>query len=181
VACGRPVALSGGESMADLAELGRLVTYCGGFCGSCGMYKGRVIAKVAADLKELIDTHDFAEWVPVYEDIDFSFDDFQRGLEFFSDEERGPYCQHPCKEGGGAPCQIRPCAREKGFDVCFECPEFPCEKLAWVIERHPERLEDHERFKALGWQGWIDFYQARAEKGYARSTGKYYAVATRAE
>lgn len=167
------------ENMAGPADPRRLVTYCGGFCGNCGTYRGRVVAKVAADFKELIDGHHFAEWVPVYEDIDFSFGDLQKGLEFFSDREKGPYCQHPCREGGGPPCQIRPCAREKGVEVCFECPEFPCEKLAWVVERHPDRPEDQERFKELGWQGWIDFYKARGEKGYASSTGKYYTSATK--
>lgn len=165
--------------MADLAELRRLVTYCGGFCGNCACYEGRVVARVAADLKELIAAAGYAEWVPVYEDIDFSFADFQKGLEFFSDGEKGPYCQHPCKEGGGAPCQIRPCAREKGVEICFECPEFPCDKLAWVLEGHPDRLEDYGGFKELGWQGWIGFYWARGQKGYATSTGKYYTVATR--
>lgn len=169
------------ESMVNLGELRRLVTYCGGFCGSCGNYRGRVVARVAADLKELIDAGNFAEWVPAYEDIDFSFGDFRQGLEFFSDEEEGPYCQHPCMEGGGPRCQIRPCARVKGVEVCFQCPEFPCEKLTWVIEGHPDRLEDYERFKELGWEGWIHFYSARGEKGYASSTRKYYPSAMKEE
>jgi len=167
--------------MADVAEPGELVTYCGGFCSNCGMCKGRVIARVAADLKELIDAHGFAEWVPVYEDIDFSFGDFQSGLEFFSDAEKGPYCQHRCREGGGAPCRIRPCAREKGMEICCECPEFPCEKLAWALEGHPERLADRERFGQLGWQGWVDLHYARGEKGYATNTGKYYTDSTEGE
>jgi hypothetical protein len=82
--------------------------YCGGFCGTCGVFRGSMIAQTAADLKELIDAHRLAGWVPKAEHIDFSFDDFERGLALLGDRKQGPYRQHPCKDGGGAPCKIRP-------------------------------------------------------------------------
>jgi len=163
--------------MIDINEAKNLVTYCGGFCGACGMYKGRIWAMVAQDFKEIIEVTGFAEWVPKFEKIDFNFSDFLKGLEYFANERTGPYCKFPCKEGGGAPCKVRPCAKERGIEICFECKDFPCEHFAWILKNHPDKLEDCKRFKKIGLEGWIKFNLERAEKGYASGTHKYYSQA----
>lgn len=133
--------------MIDINEAKKLVTYCGGFCGACGMYKGRIWAMVAQDFKEIIEVTGFAEWVPKFEKIDFNFSDFLKGLEYFANERTGPYCK------------------------------FPCEHFAWILKNHPDKLEDCERFKKIGLEGWIKFNLERAEKGYASGTHKYYSQA----
>jgi len=158
--------------MIDIAEAKELVTYCGSFCGGCGMYKGRIIAMVAQEFKEL--TAGYADWLPKAVNLDFNYDDFIKGLEYFSQENSSCYCQESCKQGGGAPCKIRPCAQEKGIEICYECKDFPCDKFAWIIERYPGFREEQERFKKLGFEGWLRFHGERAEKGYANATGKYY-------
>lgn len=161
--------------MESMDEKKNLITYCGGFCGSCGGYRGRIVAMVAKDFRELIVA--YADWVPEYEKIDFNFDDFLRGVDYFADEEVGPYCRDGCKGGGGAPCKVRPCARERGIEICYECDEFPCEHFSWILERYPEKLEDQKRYKKLGLDAWLEFHIERAKKGYASFTKKYYAKA----
>ncbi len=163
--------------MMDINEAKKLVTYCGGFCGGCAIYKGRIITKIAEDLKELVDSSNYVDWLPKYGGVDFNFTEFQKGLAYFTKENSGCYCQAPCKEGGGAPCKIRPCAKEKGVEICYQCKDFLCEHFAWLKHEHPRMLEDCERFKKLGFDGWLKFHIERAEKGYANGTLKYYTPA----
>jgi hypothetical protein len=108
--------------------------------------------------------------------LNFKFENLQKGLEFFANEKSEAYCRVPCKSGGGAPCKIRPCAKERGIEICFECKEFPCENFSWVLKKHPDKSEGYKRYKKLGLDGLIKFYLERAEKGYASGTRKYYAI-----
>jgi hypothetical protein len=165
------IVLEGG--IMNVNEAKELVGYCGAFCGTC-MLKGRIYTDVAKELLEMLRASEHPVWVPKHEKIDFNFDDFMRGLEYFSNADKGPYCQAPCKDGGGAPCKCRPCAKEKGIKICYECEEFPCEHLSWLIEKHPEMIDDCKKFKEIGVEEWLKSRIAKAEKGYLGCTGKYY-------
>ena len=166
--------------MIETEEIKNKVCYCGLYCGNCGIYKGRILAMIAADLKELIVIHRFAEWVPEYEKIDFSFNEFQKGLIYFGDKKKGPYCQVPCKEGGGIPfCKIRPCAEEKGVEICFECKKFPCKLFSQFLKKHPEVIEEKKKFKELGMEKWLKLKERDSRRGYALATGKYYTKSKR--
>lgn len=156
----------------------RLVGFCGAHCGNCGMFRGRAIAQVAADFKELIAAHGSPNWVANYEGLGFSFDDFQKGVDFFCDEGAWSYCQVPCREGGGAPCcKIRSCGNEKGVRICFECPEYPCELISSLSEKNPRAIEEEKRFRSLGMEKWLELKEEMSKNGYARATGKYYTKA----
>ena len=105
---------------------------------------------------------------------DFDFNEFLKGVEYFSKENSGAYCQVPCKQGGGVACKHRPCARERGVEICYACNDFPCEHFSRTLETYPEKRKEYERFKKLGFKEWIRFHAERAEKGYANATRKYY-------
>ena len=159
----------------DIDEAKKLLGYCGIYCGKCGMYKGRIIAKVADDLKELIETHGYPEWVPQFGGIDFKFAEFQKGLAYFTKENSGCYCQEPCKDGGGVPdCEIKKCAEEQGVEICFQCSDYPCKHFSQFLKRHPEIPKEYERFNKLGSEEWIKTQARKAEKGYCLATRKYY-------
>jgi len=93
--------------MTDIDKVKKLIGYCGAFCGACGMYEGIIISKVAKELKELIEAHGYPNWVSQYGGIDYNFIEFQKGLDYFTKENSGCYCQVACKEGGGAPSSLR--------------------------------------------------------------------------
>ena len=78
----------GEYEMVPINEAKGLVGYCGIYCGGCGMYKGRTIAMVAKDLKELIESYNYPDWVPKFGGIDFDFEEFQKGLDYLTREER---------------------------------------------------------------------------------------------
>jgi hypothetical protein len=67
----------------------------------------------------------------------------------------------------------------RGLEICYECKDFPCEHFSGFFEKHPEKLEDYERFKHLGFERWVRFHAERAEKGYTNATRKYYTMTKR--
>jgi hypothetical protein len=168
----------------DISEARKLIGYCGVYCGSCGMYRGRVYAKIAQEFLEVMKAAGYPDELtinPKGVKPDFDFNEFLKGVECFSKEDSGAYCQEPCKQGGGVPCEYRQCARERGLEICYECRDFPCEHFLWGLEQHPEKRADYERFRKRGFEGWVRFHAGRAEKGYANATRKYYAQAKKEE
>ncbi|MDH5684027.1 MAG: DUF3795 domain-containing protein [candidate division WOR-3 bacterium] len=163
--------------MLDINEAKKMVGYCGAFCGDCGMYKGRIYAMVAQELLEIIKSAGYSDWLPKAVQLDFNYDDFIKGLEYFSQENSSCYCQEPCKQGGGAPCKIKSCAKERGIEICYECKDFACEHFSWLLEKYPNKLLDYEQFEKLGFEGWLKLRIKRGEKGYAAITQKYYSRA----
>ena len=168
--------------MVDINEAKKLVGYCGIYCGTCGMYRGRIYAKIAQEFLEVIRAAGYPDELTINMTSappDFDFNEFLKGVEYFSNEGSGAYCQEPCKQGGGVACNNRLCAKEKGVEICYECKDFPCEHVSSTFEKDPEKRKDYERFKRLGFDGWIRFHAKRAEKGYANATRKYYAQVKR--
>lgn len=49
------------------------------------------------------------------------------GCKYFTGEESRKSCKN---------CAIRNCAAERGHDWCFECKDFPCEKMTSLIKRY---------------------------------------------
>jgi len=63
-------------------------------------------------------------------------------------------------------CTRRPCAQAKGYDYCFQCPEYPCE--IYTISKEKYNLAHHNvaqiRFKILqekGCQEWLKYQENR--------------------
>jgi len=164
--------------MIDINEAKKLIGYSGIYCGVCGMYRGRIYAKIAQDFLEVLKAAGYPDELminPKGVRPDFDFNEFLKGVEYFSKEDSGAYCQESCRHDGGVPCKNRLCARERGFEICFECKDFPCEHFSGTLEKYPEKLKNYERFKKFGFEGWVRFHAGRAEKGYVNATQKYYA------
>jgi hypothetical protein len=68
-------------------------------------------------------------------------------------------CRGPLDEHWSPGCEFLPCAREKGHDYCFECDEFPCEKLeafaADGYEHHHLAVENMKRMREVGLEAWL--------------------------
>ena len=164
----------------EINEAKKLVGYCGIYCGSCGMFRGRIYAKLAQEFLEVIIAAGYPDELtinPNSDKPDFDFNEFLKGLEYLSKENSGAYCQEPCKQGGGVNCEFRSCVKGKGLDICYECKDFPCEYFLRTFKNSAEKQQDYERFKKLGFDGWIRFQTERSDKGYSNATRKYYAQA----
>jgi len=150
-----------------------LMTYCGGFCGTCARsFAFTAFREAALLLAELTDAHGFHHWMPdAIKEFDYS--QFRKGLDFFMDPGSWLICKNGCKGGdSGPPFCIRECCKQHNVNICFDCEEFPCEKtkpFKGIVERAQE-------YRTLGRAEWIRHQVEKAGQGFESHTGKYYRV-----
>jgi hypothetical protein len=134
--------------MGDYGKESDLVAYCGIYCRLCDYFSGRIRAS-ARDLLEVAKKH---SELRLFADAseDFDYENFMKGLEWFS-REVSP-CVGGCKGGGGwGDCPIRKCCMKKELKACYECDSFPCETL----KEYPKRIEELNDIKKMGLEDWI--------------------------
>jgi hypothetical protein len=123
-------------------------------------------------LSEIADAHGFQYWMPGAVK-DFDYNEFRKGLAFFSDAGSWLVCQGSCRDGDGRPdCPMRNCCRERKLDNCFNCSYFPCDKVA----QNEGMLKRARKYKKLGKDKWLQVQDKRAKQGLELHTGKYYRV-----
>jgi len=150
-----------------------LMTYCGGFCGTCARSASYTAFRDAASLlAELADAHGFQYWMP--DGIkEFDYTGFRKGLDFFANLDSWLVCKSGCRgSDSGPPFCVRDCCKQHNVDLCFECEEFPCEKTTpfeGIIERAQE-------YKILGRAGWLCHQVEKMNQGFENHTGKCYRV-----
>ncbi len=131
---------------------------CGVYCGQCPSGNGRVKV-MAGELKRLVDTTRY-EWLSQVVKS-FSFDEFRKGLEWFS-QVQCPMCLN----GGGAPCENRKCAPAKKLQSCLQCSEYlTCKNTEYHRDVYPFVKESHSRVKEVGLQKHLEEEQERAKAG----------------
>ena len=135
------------------------MTYCGLYCGLCSQ-KNRIPQR-AQKLQDSMQKEGYQHWgqeIPGFKE----FWKFLSGL--VKSESR---CS--CREGTcGAPfCTIRKCARGKKIDICVECVEYPCKKIAGIAKGYPALLADGKRMKEIGVDAWVKEQEERAKTGFA--------------
>jgi hypothetical protein len=68
-------------------------------------------------------------------------------------------CRGPLDQCWSGDCEFRPCAESKGHRYCFECAEFPCDKLqafaADPYEHHRITVENLKKMKEIGLEKWL--------------------------
>ena len=57
-----------------------------------------------------------------------------------------------CRNGNGCypGCTVASCSREKGFDFCYECAEFPCKKVNFDPDLRSRWIEINIKMKKIG-------------------------------
>lgn len=114
---------------------------------------------MAGELKRLVDTTRY-NWV---EDAvkSFSFDEFRKGLEWFSNSQ----CPM-CLNGGGAPCENKKCAPKKNLESCLLCDEYlTCENTEYQREWYSFVVENYKRVRQVGFQKHLEEEEERARAG----------------
>ncbi|UCG91077.1 MAG: DUF3795 domain-containing protein [candidate division WOR-3 bacterium] len=127
------------------------ISYCGSYCHLCDWHTGK-IRKAAQSMLDLTDEQGgFKRLLNGKANID----DFRTGLEIIAQSSICSGCK--AELTANERCQIRKCCSSRGFDLCSECSEFPCETLKTnpgVIKfRCIENLEEIEK---IGLEQWID-------------------------
>ncbi|MEA3408622.1 MAG: DUF3795 domain-containing protein [Chloroflexota bacterium] len=74
-----------------------------------------------------------------------------------SDECEG--CRGSLDQHWSPDCEFLPCVRDKGHTYCFECSDFPCDKLEAFAsdgyEHHRLTVENMKRMQEVGLAQWI--------------------------
>jgi hypothetical protein len=150
-----------------------LITYCGLHGGCCARYRGYTVFREAAALMaDIADAHGFQYWM-VEAAREFDYGEFRKGLEFFRRDDAWVVCQTCCKGGsGGPPSCVRECCREHQVDVCFDCREFPCER----VKADAGMMRRGEEYRKLGREEWLRQAAEAARQGRELHTGKYYKI-----
>lgn len=150
-----------------------LVTYCGVYCGTCARWcEYTIFRKLAVIFAEWVDAQGYQYWMPTAVK-EFNYAEFRRALDFFGKEDTWLVCQRGCKGGEGRPdCEIRDCCKQRGLDLCFDCSEFPCNK----VERNTRMIERAKEYNKLGKNAWLRQQVEKAKQGFELHTDKYYQI-----
>jgi len=132
-----------------------LVSFCGGYCGKCGI-SGMAIGLRLEALRALLGAADFRQeaehlgW-PLMRDIATRCcAQFEQQAAAFGELAGRLFPTH-CRDGCH-PCGIADCCRGKGFATCADCadPE-GCDRFT---ERHAEAQQNLAAIRAMGLEAW---------------------------
>jgi transcription elongation factor Elf1 len=114
---------------------------------------------MAKELKRLVDTTRY-DWVREVVKS-FKFDEFRKGLEWFSDSQ----CPM-CLNGGGAPCENKKCAPEKKLQSCLTCGDYlTCKNTEYQRDVYPFVVDNYNRVKQVGFQKHLEAEEERTKAG----------------
>ena len=134
-------------------EKKRYISFCGSYCHLCDWHTGRIRKTFQASL-EMLDEYGFKRLLEGKVDAN----NFKLGLEMLANSGICSGCKAEVSEKPDEDrCKIRQCCFRKGFDLCVECAEFPCELLKTnpgVIKFHC--IENSREIKEKGVKHWVD-------------------------
>lgn len=124
---------------------------CGLRCGDCLAHDQGAIGRLASELSERLGNfRAYAERFAGYDPAFADYPAFERMLTRLA----APTCPG-CRASGPngcihAACAVRPCARAKGVDFCFQCPDFPCDRHGFPAPLADRWRRHNERMAAVG-------------------------------
>jgi len=144
-------------------DLLKRIAPCGLACCTCTAAKDGVIRTHSRVLLGLLDSFDkYAEAFSAHEPVLAKYPDFKQVLLLFSQAScegcRDGICMYPG-------CPISPCIEEKGYDYCFECEQFPCDKLDSDEHLKGKWLSCNLRMKEIGVEAY--FHEVEYRSHYA--------------
>ena len=149
-----------GDFIVEQEELQKKVAPCGLLCHTCTGAVDGVIRKHSQALLAYLENYDrFAKIFSYHEPRLKKYPEFKDVLLFFSEAGcegcRSGNCPYPG-------CQISPCIIEKGYDFCFECKDFPCERVDAESPLRANWIKANERMKEIGVQAYFDEFKVKS-------------------
>ena len=156
-----------------------LIAPCALYCGTCAFYYKSRIKDTVLHLKELLNC--FERIAKKYENDAPEL----KGYPVFTSvmEYLGKQDCRGCRQGGGTvrgaacnpnTCPIAVCVSKKGLDFCYQCAEFPCEKIPTTFTRAGESLlktwrTGNQRMKEIGLDRYLQ--EKKSEPRYKPREG----------
>lgn len=129
------------------------VSYCGLYCHICDWHTGRIRRTFRAALDML---NEFGFNKLLEDEVDR--DDLTRSLDTLANSSICPGCKQGISENPEEDrCAVRSCCSQKGFDLCSECTDCPCE----ILRTNPGVvkfgcLENLAAIKQRGIEEWLN-------------------------
>jgi len=133
-------------------EKKRYVSFCGSYCHTCDWFTGKIRGTFQSAL-DMVEEYGFRKLLEDKVDID----NLKLGLKILANTSIDSGCKAEAEENPQDRCKIRQCCFKKGFDLCSECSDFPCDLLKsnpGVIKFHC--IENLQEIKEKGIKPWID-------------------------
>ena len=134
-------------------EKKRYVSFCGSYCHTCDWFTGKIRRTFQAAL-DMVETYRFRRLL----EGKINIENFKLALEILANSGICSSCKAEIKERPEEDrCRIRQCCSRKGYDLCNECPEFPCNLLKnnpGVIKFHC--IENLMEIEEKGIEHWIN-------------------------
>jgi len=130
---------------------------CGLHCGKCFAFREGDIGKHAKSLKKLLGNFEvYAErFVNLLDEPVFkSYSEFNNMLKYLASPQCSGCREERCKLFKD--CKVRGCAEKKGFDFCFECPDFPCEDTGFDTHLHKRSVMINKRMEKIGVENYYN-------------------------
>jgi hypothetical protein len=134
-------------------ERKRYVSFCGSYCRTCDWFSGKIRRTFQSALY-MLEEYGFKRLLEGRVNIE----NFKEGLRILANTSIDSGCKAEIAENPEeVRCKIRQCCSGKGFDLCSECAEFPCDLLEsnlGVVKFHC--IENLKEIKEKGIEHWID-------------------------
>jgi hypothetical protein len=131
----------------------RYISFCGSYCHTCDWHTGK-IRRIFQSALDALETYGFTKLLQGKADKE----NLKAGLEVIANSRICSGCK---PEVANNPkddrCRIRQCCFSKGFDLCSQCSDFPCDTL----KENPGVIkfgciENLKQIKEQGLERWID-------------------------
>ena len=126
---------------------------CGLDCQRCLSHTDGEIKAESIKLKNLLGNFDkyaekFSAFVPIFE----NYPQFKMFLEFLTQGDCTGCRNGECKNQG---CMILQCYQKKGVNFCFQCDDFPCEKMDGDTHLKARWIQMNTRMKDIGVEAYF--------------------------
>jgi hypothetical protein len=146
----------------ELVGKEKMVTVCGKNCTECSIFNGD-IKETAKKLSELLQMYGFTKETMELIPESGWYGDFETGLDWCQKKINCSGCRSENRLNPD--CELRNCCiEEKKLSFCFECTEFPCNKIKNFEENFFPCLENLMAIKKIGVSQWLDKREVAATK-----------------
>ena len=134
-------------------ERKRYVSFCGSYCHTCDWHTGR-IRKTFQSALDALEEYGFNRLLEGKADRE----NLKEGLRILAESGICSGCKAEiAKTPSEDRCRIRQCCAAKGFDLCSQCSDFPCD----MLKKNPGVIkfgciENLKQIQAQGLKSWID-------------------------
>lgn len=134
-------------------EKKRYIGFCGAYCHTCDWFTGKIKKSFQLSL-DMLEEYGFRRLLEGRVDTE----NLKKGLQILANSGICSGCKaEVAKNPEEDRCKIRQCCFHKGFELCSECPDFPCN----LLKSNPgvikfRCIENLNEIKEKGIEHWID-------------------------